>query len=450
MRRIIFFAISFFVANVLYAQDTTRLSMLFVGDVMGHDSQIAAAYDAASNTYDYQSCFRFVEPIIKSVDLAFANLEVTLAGKPFKGYPQFSSPDELAVTLKNMGFDVLVTANNHSLDRRKKGVERTVRVLDSLAILHTGTFVDTVSRMNDYPLIFTKNGFKIALLNYTYGTNGIPTTKPNIVNRIDTAVMRLDLLKAKEHNPDIIISFLHWGNEYQPLPSSYQKNIAKFCFNNGSDLVIGAHPHVLQPMEWRKDNNQVVVYSLGNFVSGQRKRYTDGGGMVRIDLQKILKDDTIKTSIDTVGYLLEWVHRDAQKVYTILPSSMLKENNDSTGFKLDNISKAAFQVFVDDSRALFKKHNVNVGEFEFIPVNSTIRYRIELTGMQQNQLDSISNKKILFYGLEKSVNKDAEESYQVGNFDRLESAEKFSEEIKLVYPTLEVKVLKYINGIIVE
>ncbi len=445
MRKIGFFMVACFTSSVLYAQDTTRLSMLFVGDIMGHDSQIADAYNAKDGTYDYQSCFRFVEPIIKSVDLAFGNLEVTLAGKPYKGYPQFSSPDELAIKLKEIGFDVLVTANNHSLDRRKKGLERTVRVLDSLEILHTGTFVDTVSRMNDYPLILEKNGFKIALLNYTYGTNGIPTTKPNIVNRIDTAVMRIDLLKAKEFKPDIIISFLHWGNEYQPLPSSIQKNLAEFCFKNGSDLVIGAHPHVVQPMEWRKDKNQVVVYSLGNFVSGQRKRFTDGGAMVRIDLQKVLKDDTVKTSIDTVGYLLEWVHRDKKMKYTILPTSFLTSAVDSTGFELDNLSKEAFQLFVADSRSLFKKHNVSVNEVEPFPNDSTMYYTIELKGIQQHTLDSVSNKRILFYGLEKPS--PTEEKYYIGKFRRLEPAELFSEEIKLEYPAAEVSVIKYVKEI---
>ncbi len=422
MKKILLVSLSILMNSITNAQDTTRLSMLFVGDVMGHDSQIAAAYDATTNSYDYQSCFRFVEPIIKSVDVAFGNLEVTLAGKPYKGYPQFSSPDALAATLKNIGFDVLVTANNHSLDRRRKGLERTVRVLDSLAILHTGTFVDTVSRMNDYPLIFIKHGFKIALLNYTYGTNGIPTTKPNIVNRIDTALIRLDLLEAKKHNPDVIISFLHWGNEYQSLPSSYQKSIANFCFTNGSDLVIGAHPHVVQPMEWRKEKNQAVVYSLGNFVSGQRKRYTDGGGMVRIDLEKILKNDTITTTIDTVGYLLTWVHRDAKMIYTMLPTSILETKDDSSSFKLDKISKDAFQVFVDDSRKLFKKHNVAVDEFVLTSRDSIVHYSIEFRSIQQDQLDSISNKKILFYGLEKS-NTDEVEYYHVGRFTSLESAE---------------------------
>ena len=117
-----------------FAQDTTRLSLLFLGDIMQHDSQIKAAYnnEATAFSYDYSSCFQFVKPYIESVDVAIGNLELTLAGPPFKGYPQFSAPDELAIALKDLGMDVLVTANNHSLDRGKRGVDRTIERGDSL------------------------------------------------------------------------------------------------------------------------------------------------------------------------------------------------------------------------------------------------------------------------------------------------------------------------------
>jgi poly-gamma-glutamate synthesis protein (capsule biosynthesis protein) len=141
------------------------------------------------------------------------NLEVTLAGPPYKGYPQFSAPDELAIALKEIGMDVLVTANNHSLDRGRKGVERTIEMLDSLKIIHTGTFRDTVNRMNDYPLFIQKNGFVLALLNYTYGTNGIPIPEPNVVNMLDTVLMKKDITRAKEGKPDFIVVFTHWRKE---------------------------------------------------------------------------------------------------------------------------------------------------------------------------------------------------------------------------------------------
>ncbi len=349
------------------AQDTTRLSLLFLGDIMQHDSQIKDAYNPATKQYDYAPCFQFVKPYTERVDLAIGNLEVTLAGPPYKGYPQFSSPDQLALALKDIGMDVLVTANNHSLDRGKKGLERTIMMLDSLNILHTGTFRDTVERMNDYPLIIEKNGFTLALLNYTYGTNGIAVTKPNVVNRIDTAVIRKDILKAKQALPDAIIVFMHWGLEYQSMASKEQKRLTEFCFKLGVKLVIGAHPHVLQPMEWRKAADQLVVYSLGNFVSGQRDRYKNGGAMVQVALQKITHDSTSATVIDSAGYILEWVYRtaDAERNYYVLPVPSFE--NDTTGFIKDEASRLLFKTFIDDSRRLFGKYNIHLNELKHLP-----------------------------------------------------------------------------------
>ena len=195
--RIIFLVL---VSYGTYAQDTTRISILFGGDVMGHDSQIASALEVKSKRYDYSSCFRFVTPIIEAPDLAIANLEVTLAGPPYMGYPQFSSPDALAKQLQASGFDALVTANNHCIDRGKKGLERTIAQLDSLGMPHTGTFIDSAARANQTPLMIRKNGFYLALLNYTYGTNGIPVPRGSIVNHLDTALMRRDIAVAKALN----------------------------------------------------------------------------------------------------------------------------------------------------------------------------------------------------------------------------------------------------------
>jgi poly-gamma-glutamate synthesis protein (capsule biosynthesis protein) len=368
MRIVLCFLI--FITTVSAAQDTTRLSIIFGGDIMGHDSQIASAYDPVKKTYDYSSCFQFIKPYLESADLAIGNLELTFAGPPYKGYPQFSSPDQLGLGLKESGFDVLVTSNNHCVDRGRKGLERTIVMLDSFKIPHTGTFADTVSRMNDYPLIIEKNGFKLALLNYTFSTNGLPVSKPNIVNRIDTIVMKKDLDKAKSMNPDAIIVFTHWGVEYESLPRKSDKAVTEFCFRNGAKLVIGAHPHVLQPMEWRKEKDQFVVYSLGNYVSGQRKRYTDGGALAYIELEKIAfqKDsavahaDSAVTRIDSASYYLHWIYRtaDAHKDYYMLP--IHKVEHDEKSFIKDEVSKAAFKVFAQDSRTLYKTYNKNVAE----------------------------------------------------------------------------------------
>ena len=166
-----------------------EMSLLFLGDIMGHGPQIKSAWNDSLKKYDYNKVFEPVEEIISSVDFAVANLEVTLAGPPFDGYPQFSSPDELAEACKNNGIDVLVTANNHSCDRGSMGILRTNRVLDSLEILHTGTFSNQQNRDSLNLLVLEKENIRIGLLNYTYGTNGIPFHAPTYVNLLDSSLI---------------------------------------------------------------------------------------------------------------------------------------------------------------------------------------------------------------------------------------------------------------------
>jgi poly-gamma-glutamate capsule biosynthesis protein CapA/YwtB (metallophosphatase superfamily) len=426
------------------AQDTTRLSLLFTGDVMGHDSQIAAAYNASIGRYDYSTCFQFVKPYIASSDLAIANLEVTLGGAPYKGYPAFSSPDALALALQDAGFDVLVTANNHSCDKGKNGIERTIDMLDSFKIIHTGTFSDEASRLNDYPLILAKNGFKLALLNYTYGTNGIAVPKPTIVNLIDTAQMSKDIAKAKLTNPDYIIAFMHWGSEYQSQPNAFQKSITKFLFDAGVQLVIGAHPHVLQPMQFNSEQQQLVVYSLGNFVSGQRDRYKNGGAMVRIDLSKIRKDSVISRNIDSVNYILQYVHRDAQKKYVVLPVPTFE--NDTTGFIKDELSKQNLKTFISDSRLLFDKYNTNITEGRQLHFDTT-SYSIKLFTLEKTTDNWVILPPIdTFYGLNRHNIIDGRIEYYLGSFKKYEKAERVLAEIQKSYTSPEQKIVKFVNG----
>lgn len=380
-------ALMLFVSVLARSQDTTHLSLVFLGDIMQHDSQIEDAYDRETGAYNYRPCFQYIKPYIKAADLAIGNLEVTLAGRPYKGYPQFSAPDELLAAMKDIGLDVIVTANNHSVDRGKAGVERTIDMLDSFRIVHTGTFKTQAEKEESYPLMVQRNGFRLAILNYTYGTNGLPVTKPNIVNKLDTAIIRKDLQLAAAMNPDAIIVFPHWGLEYQRLPSKEQKQITEFCFKHGAQMVIGSHPHVIQPMEWRKVKNQVVAYSLGNFVSGQRKRYTDGGALIRIELQKVtFGDGSSLTCIDTANYLLEWVYRtnDANKDYYVLP--VPEVISDPEAFALDAVSQEAFETFVDDSRELLGKHNVDVAELDS-PADRYVRFHATDTLAVKNYLE---------------------------------------------------------------
>lgn len=428
-----------------FAQDTTRLSLLFFGDIMQHDSQISDAYDRTTKKYNYDPCFQFVKPYMQSAHLAIGNLELTLAGPPYKGYPQFSAPDELLITLKKSGVDVLVTANNHCVDTGKKGLERTIKMLDSLNIPHTGTFVDEVTKLNDHPLLVRKNGFTLAVLNYTYGTNGLPVTPPNIVNLIDTTVIRKDLNKAKSLKPDVIVVFMHWGAEYQRLPSKWQKDIAGFCFNKGAQLVVGAHPHVLQPMEWRKEKNQLVTYSLGNFVSGQRKRYTDGGGMLWLELEKVqFSDGSAFTRIDSASYILEWVYRttDAGKKYFILPVPAFEKNYE--GFVKDTASREAFKLFIEDSRSLFKQNNIQVGETSFVPADSIKSYRVLIA----NSKEGGHNTKLVSaapYGYDTEKDDTGNTLYFSGSFFTKSEAEKYRRRL-LNLGFTEALVVESLNG----
>ena len=340
---------------------TDSVTLLFIGDVMGHDSQIESAFDKDKKTHDYKPVFKNVESIIKKADFAIANLEVTLAGKPYKGYPQFSSPDELAIACKESGIDVLVTANNHSCDRRKKGLLRTKKILDSLKIPHTGTFKDLDDRKKKNLLVLEKNNIKIGILNYTYGTNGIPATKPTIVNLIDTSLIFSDINNSKKDSLDKLVVFLHWGKEYESHPSSKQVQLAQMIIDKGADIIIGSHPHVLQRMEFINDTTidkeYVISYSLGNFVSAQRTRKRDGGAMLEI---KILKEDS-KSIIKSCGYHLTWVNitnDQNKKKFEIIPV-INKEQ-----FKLNEKQKNKLDVFIDDSRKLLEKENINVKEIK--------------------------------------------------------------------------------------
>ncbi|QOI98931.1 MAG: CapA family protein [Flammeovirgaceae bacterium] len=424
------------------AQDTTRLSLLFLGDIMQHDSQLQSAYEANTGRYNYEPCFRYAKKYFMDADLTIGNLELTLGGKPYKGYPEFSAPDALAVELKNAGVDVLVTANNHSLDRRRKGLERTIRVLDSLQIMHTGTFRDTVERMNDYPLMISRNGISLALLNYTYGTNGIPVTKPNVVNLIDTVIIRKDLARAGELKPDLVIVFLHWGNEYQSQPSKQQKHLAEFCFRYGANLVIGAHPHVLQHMELRNDK-QLVAFSLGNFISGQRDRFRDGAAMVKIELNKVYYSDTTAgTYINSAGYVLHWVYRTpaSRRNFYVLPVPDFE--NDTTGFIYDEPSKQAFKTFITDARALLQARSNKIHEISMPAADTVLRYRIRWTiPALEKDLTAGLEPADFYFGIEVTTDAAGNQQMTAGSFRKKRDAETYLERIRKRFPDAQLQEL---------
>ncbi len=335
-----------------------KVTLLFVGDLMQHQGQIDAARIAQG--YDYSSCFEYVKEEISGADFAIGNLEVTLGGKPYKGYPAFSAPDEYLTAIRNAGFDVLLTANNHCLDRGKKGLERTLRLLDSLNISRAGTYATPEERKERYPLLLEKKGMRIALLNYTYGTNGISIMPPNVVNYIDTVIIQKDIETCRKMKSDVIIACMHWGIEYQSLPNGEQKRLTDWLLLKGVDHVIGSHPHVVQPLEVRrdsvKDKRNLVVYSLGNYISNMSMRRTDGGLMVKMEL---VKDSVARLS--KCSYSLVWTAR---------PKFSSKKNHQvyPVNIEIDSLSQSArclLKTFIKDARELFKKHNFNIEEYTF-------------------------------------------------------------------------------------
>lgn len=322
--------------------------MSFIGDIMGHGDQITAAFDPASKTHDYEPVFRYVRPLFEQDDLTVGNLELTLNNRGvYTGYPRFRSPDVLAVAIKNASFELISTANNHSNDDDRKGIVHTLDVLDSLNLAHTGTFRDTAERERTYPYIVEreKEGvkFKFAFLCITYGTNGIPTQAPSVVNLIDTVELLRDIEKARAAKPDMIIALVHWGNEYQLNESAEQRRVANFLYRQGVPVVIGGHPHVIQPVKIDTFINAkgeqatgLCTYSLGNFVSNQNQKNTDTGLLFELELEKNSADGT--TTIVDHNYIILWRYiygKNLPKtdwVYTVVPSAAFEQ--DTTNFLL--------------------------------------------------------------------------------------------------------------------
>jgi poly-gamma-glutamate synthesis protein (capsule biosynthesis protein) len=285
--------------------DTIRLAI--VGDLMCHSQQFTKA--RTGNGFDFRPVFEPVKKYLSSADLTFGNLETVTAGEEakFTGYPMFNTPVEFLDGLKESGFDVLTTANNHSLDRRFQGVVKTLEELDRRNLLHTGTARSATEQQT--PLIINRQGFKLGILAYTYSTNGIPIPagQEYCVNMIDTAQMKKDISATRAAGADLVAVFMHWGDEYQRFPNTRQKELANFLHEQGVMLILGSHPHVLQPSQLISKNNSssFTIYSMGNFVSGQRKQYTDCGIIIRIQMIKNRKNGSIQFGV--IDYIPTYV-----------------------------------------------------------------------------------------------------------------------------------------------
>ncbi|MBR0186025.1 MAG: CapA family protein, partial [Synergistaceae bacterium] len=251
----------------------TRARFIFIGDIMVHDQQLDAA-KRKGGTYDFSPSFRRIKPLLKDAFLV-GNLETVFAGTgkklKYAGFPLFNTPDVFTENLTgDLEVDLLSLANNHIFDRGASGARRTTEVLDSADIAWIGLGVGDIPS-ND-AILLENNGVRVAFINHSYGSNEWPKPSDVHLNVISEADIEQSMARAKSLSPDVIIALFHWGNEYHHNPNVHQKKAADTAFTNGASLIVGTHPHVLQPVEVRIESDEVraVAWSLGNFVSFQR------------------------------------------------------------------------------------------------------------------------------------------------------------------------------------
>lgn len=338
--------------------DNPEVELFFAGDAMQHQAQLDRAKEISEvkGEYDYSGCFDLIAPDIYESDYSVCNLEVPLGGGPdYTGYPCFSAPDSYAEALRNAGFDMMLTANNHCLDRRDKAARRTLTALDDLGIDHIGTYDTSAQRDTLVPFIKDINGFKIGFLNYTYGTNGIKPVDGVEIALIDKDKIRQEIEKTREAGAEILVVTMHWGIEYILLENGVQRDLADFLIKEGADLIIGGHPHVIQPMKVvrneEEDKDVLVVYSLGNFISNMKTADTRGGALVRASLTR---DENGKAKFSLADYDTFFAAKPngGKSNFRVIPS-----------WKEDMIPAAQLEhwkLFDRGAQKIFDTHNIRV------------------------------------------------------------------------------------------
>ena len=292
------------VAFVLALTQAQEIDIVFAGDAMMHTGQLEAAR-RGNGVYDYSDCFSAIAPYISAADYAVVNLETPVAKAPYSGYPQFNARDSYPRALAAAGFDLFLTANNHTLDRRDRGLCRTVATLDSLGLPHIGTYTDSADRAERLPFVADIRGFRVGFVNYTYGTNGFTVSSGALVDYISADRIRQDIARARRAGAEIIVAAMHWGEEYTLTPVAYEKQWARFLEKEGVDIIMGGHPHVVQPMELRENSTtgkpMFLTYSHGNFISNMMTRDTRGGLLTRVTLAR---DDKGAAYVKEAAYKL--------------------------------------------------------------------------------------------------------------------------------------------------
>ncbi|QQS37842.1 MAG: CapA family protein [Ignavibacteriales bacterium] len=351
--------------NRYQEDDSTRsVSLSFVGDLMCHSVQYNYAR-VNKDSFDFSPSYRYIKQYLSQSDVTIGNLETVTAGKKagYSGYPFFNSPDEYISALKDAGFDYLVTANNHSLDKGEAGILKTIENINRNGLDYNGTFISEQDR--DSSRIISRNGINLGYLSYTYGTNGvkIPKGKKYLINLIDTILIKEDIEKLKSENVDAVIVHFHFGEEYKREPNKFQKDIVAKTIEYGADFIIGGHPHVLQPVDFVKSNSSgidtvFVAYSLGNFISNQRWRYSDAGAILNLELSK---NENGNIRIEKINYLPTWVFKGntgSKNEYIILPSESY--NDTSLTFLKNSDRKLMEEAFFDSQEILTKYSHIDL------------------------------------------------------------------------------------------
>lgn len=308
-------------ANAFNKELTETAVIGAIGDILIHDWVYEDAQ--TENTYDFKPMLANVKELLEKPDLLLANQETILGGVEMglSSYPTFNSPQEVGDAFIDAGVDIVSTANNHSLDKGERGILAEIDYFNRVGLPYVGAFKDSADQQT--LRIQNVNGISMAFLSYTYGTNGIPIPKGKdyLVNLIDHEKMKSEIKRAKD-NADVVIMSIHWGNEYQRIPTSQQKELAQLLVNEGADIIFGHHPHVLQPMEWLTDQNgrkAFVVYSLGNFLSGQMWDYKDLGGLATINISKTIGKSGVEIELSHPAFTPTFVSNQHLQNYRVVP-----------------------------------------------------------------------------------------------------------------------------------
>lgn len=303
--------------------ETKKMSLVAVGDCLIHGAVYMDA-KTGTDTYDFSDMISLVKPMIENYDLKYYNQETIIGGKNLgvSHYPRFNSPDEIGDNMVDLGFNLVSLANNHALDKDEAGILYSNEYWKGKNVITAGTY--SSSEMRDDIKVYEQNGIKYAFLAYTTSTNGlnVPAGKDYLINVYSDEQAKEDIDKIKD-KVDVIIVSMHWGDEYVFEPTKSEKEIAQYLSSLGVNLIIGSHPHVIQPVGYVNDT--LVIYSLGNFLSGQRPMGIDKTIGLLVGMDIVVKDD--KVTFENIEKSLLYTYSTTRDTnYKVYP---FKDLNDS-------------------------------------------------------------------------------------------------------------------------